>query len=208
MALDVSGLVADRDYRVVRLAYADRARWSESVPPDASLPFLRLADGRALVGALPVLQYFEETIAGANLLPSDPVERVHARNRALAATELFGALRAVFLTKTETEEQATTSALFALLSCCETGAWSSEPKLDWIMFAAAATVLGSQPQLMGNRAWATLPATRARVEALRCHPLAERTRAPDYEREFEAFFEAFGASRYERGHDSSPPVVQ
>jgi hypothetical protein len=163
------------------------------IPEGASLPVL-VAGSETLSGALPVLQWFEETLPGSKLLPGDAGERVRVRNRALLASELLDATKTLLLSPSTAEEQHTSLALFGVLGRCATRTWSSRPRLDWVLLTSAATVLVSQPKIMQDARWADYPAMKSLLRSLSEDDVAVATRAARYEDEFRAFFRAFGSS--------------
>jgi hypothetical protein len=193
MALSLAGQVAGKDFAVRRLAYPDRPRWREVLPPGTTLPFLT-AGAETLDGGLPVLQFFEETLAGSRLLPEGAAERVRVRNRAIVAADLLDAMRVVFVAASRAEEQKATDDLFSRLSRCEGQAWSPEPRLDWVLLAAGSTILASRPKLRSDARWSACPTMRARTLALSDEEVVRTTRADDYDSAFAAFFLAFGGT--------------
>jgi hypothetical protein len=193
MSLSLTGQVAGKDFAVHRLVYPDRPRWREVIPPGTSLPFL-VAGAETLDGGLPVLQFLEETIPGSRLLPEGAVERVRVRNRAIVAADLLEVMRLVFVAKSPAEEHEATEDLFAHLSRCEAQAWSPEPRLDWVLLAAASTILASQPKVTNDTRWSACPSMRARTLALSEEDLVRATRADGYDAAFAAFFRVFGST--------------
>lgn len=191
IALAGAGKRAASDYEVVRLEYEDAARWRDTIPPETEIPWLT-KDEAHLSGALPVLQWIEETVPGTGLLADHPAERLRSRNRALLATELLSAMRTVFTSKTDEGERTSLDALFAVLARCEAQAWSPRGRVDWVVMAAASTLLASRSRIIADTRWTTLPKTRALVLALSRDDLVTATSTDDYAAAFRAFHRAFG----------------
>jgi glutathione S-transferase len=191
IALELSGV--DRsNIAVTQLAYASRSTWPQVIPTGAGLPFLRCRDADVLYGAVPVLQYFAETV-GSQLLPANPVERVHVRNRALMAIDILSATRPVLVAANNGHLQNSLNSLFAVLQSAENQSWSSLPALDAVLLAAAATVLCSQPQILEDARWSSMQTLLNRLHALSEHPVVLATRAQNYRTEFSEFFASFGS---------------
>jgi glutathione S-transferase len=193
LALTLADNTEGTSFVVKRLPYADMPRWAEEIPTGASLPFVTTA-GMSLGGGLPVLQFLEETIPRSALLPTDPLERVAVRNRALLAVDVFNVLRPVFVAQTRNEEMRARDVLFATLMRCEGEAWSTIQRLDWVLLAAASTLIAVHPKLMDDPRFAQCPGMYARISLMSGHDAVVATRAPDYEAEFGRFFRAFGSN--------------
>jgi glutathione S-transferase len=194
MVLAATGRVAGRDFEVRRLEYKDVATWGPLIPTGADIPWMTTKDKEVLSGTLPVLQFIEETIPGAELLADDATERVRSRNRALLAVEVLTAMRLVFVSKTHEEERATTEALFGILGRCEAQPWSSHGRIDWVLLAAASTILASRAKIMIDARWSAAPKTKALVLALSKEDVVVSTRIGAYDDEFREFYKAFGGT--------------
>jgi hypothetical protein len=193
IALTLAGKQQERDFTVRRLLYPDMARWSEFIPAGVELPFLTTGLDHVF-GSLPILQWIEETVDGSRLLPEQAVERIRTRNRALVALDLFGVMRGVLVSKTLDEQTVATSALFNMLKKCEALSWSAAPRLDWVLLAAATTILTSQDKIMNDDRWSGLPRLRDQARNISEHPVVMSTKAQNYSVEFSAFFRATGSS--------------
>jgi glutathione S-transferase len=153
--------IAVHDIQVTVLTYAQRADWAKSIPSGAGLPFMRVgghSGAVVLTGTLPVLQFIDETLQGAKLLPSDAAQRVHVRNRALVAIDVLNASRPVLTAQTHDTLQSALHALFAVLLNANTQQWSTLPTLDAVVLAAAATILCCQPVIFNDGRWSSLSA--------------------------------------------------
>ena len=194
MALAATGRVAGKDFEVGRLEYKDVANWGPLIPAGAEIPWMTTKEKEVLSSVLPVLQFLEETISGAKLLADDATERVRSRNRALLAVELLNAMRLVFVSKTPEDEHATTEALFGILARCEAQPWSSHERLDWVLLAAASTILASRAKIMSDARWIAAPKMKALVLALSKEDVVASTRIGAYDDEFREFYKAFGGT--------------
>jgi glutathione S-transferase len=190
LALTALGRTPEKDFRVHRLSYDAMKSWQ--IPAGASLPFL-VVEGEVLSGGLPVLQYFIDAAPNSELLPDAPAMRVHVRNRALLAFELFGAMRPFLVSKSSDEAQHTGEGLFACLARCEAQSWSKAYHLDRLVLTAAATILTSQARIMEDVRWEKCVALRRLIIELSDDPRATSTRAANYEAEFGSFFRAFAS---------------
>jgi glutathione S-transferase len=191
IALGRAGKQRDTDFSVLRLEYPQMASWP--IPPGASTPYLRTQNGTLLWGSLPVLQYFEETLPNAKLLPESREERIWVRNRALLAMELIMALRPILVAKSEDEYQSGIQNFFVAAKPAEAAPWSSELFLDRIVLSAFATVAASQAHFMANAAWSNAPMLMAFTQRLPQTPLVHAARAARYDETFREFFQAFGS---------------
>jgi glutathione S-transferase len=191
IALELSG-IDPSNITVTQLAYAARSTWQQVIPTGAGLPFLRCRDTDVLYGALPVLQYFAETVS-SQLLPTNSVERVHVRNRALLAMDILSSTRPVLVAANQDHLQTSLITLFAVLQSAENQSWSALPAIDAVLLAAAATILCSQPRILADARWDSLQALRSRLNALSEHQVVLATRAQNYHAEFSAFFSTFGS---------------
>ena len=194
MALASTGRVAGKDFEVGRLEYKDVANWGPLIPAGAEIPWMTTKDKEVLSGTLPVLQFIEETFPGAKLFADEATERVRSRNRALLASELLNAMRLVFVSKTAEEERATTEALFGILGRCEAHPWSSRGRIDWVLLAAASTILASRAKVMSDSRWSAAPKMKALVLALSKEDVVVSTRIGEYDDEFREFYKAFGGT--------------
>jgi hypothetical protein len=193
IALAATGIAVGVGYEARRLDYEDMPRWGELIPPGADVPWLT-KDKETLWGALPVLQWFEETIPGSKLLPDDATERVRVRNRALLAADLRNTMRTVFISKSSPEQLATTEALFGVLRRCEALPWSEKCRLDWVLLAAASTILASREKIMSDPRWSGVPRMKALVLEASQDDGVVATRTAGYNDEFRAFYRAVGGT--------------
>jgi hypothetical protein len=191
IALEMSG-IKPANVVVTQLAYSARSTWPQVIPAGTGLPFVRCRDADVLHGALPVLQYLAETV-NAKLLPPDAVERVHVRNRALVAMDILTATRPVLVATNNDALQKSLTCLFTVLEVADKTPWSTLPTIDGVLLAAAATILWSQPQILADARWGSIPKLREQLHLLSEHPDVLATRALNYQSEFSDFFAAFGS---------------
>lgn len=103
IALALKGLAYD--YRPVNLLKGEQTGAEyRRISPQGLVPTLITDDGTALTQSLAIIEYLEETQAGASLLPKDPEGRARARAIALAIAceaQPFGNLRILNYLKDE-----------------------------------------------------------------------------------------------------------
>ncbi len=153
---------------------------------------MTLPEGQWLSGELPVLNMFDE-LAGikTHLLPTNPIERVQTRNRAMVAQDLLLPLRSLFVDLNELAFRTAEKAIVAKLMAADELPWSSAMHVDRIVLAAFSTLTASRKGLLDR--WSKhAPTIVTLLKKLAETPLVRKLRTEEYDQQFQAFFAAFG----------------
>jgi glutathione S-transferase len=197
--LEKKGLKKDIDFRVTYLPIYDLPKSLFELSPKGSMPVLKLDDGRILLRSVAINAYFDETIS-PSFFPEDAYDRAIHRGMILTCGDLLDHMRVVYTAKEETVMNAALYKLFAGLKDIQQdlqiyidNQGKSAVQMVECSFAALFTLLLNFEKVKSDGRWFNLRNVRDYADKLLMDETVFSTRCPNYDSEFDKFFNYFGS---------------
>ncbi len=197
--LEKKGLKQNIDFKVTRLPIYNLPEWLFELSPKVSMPLLKLSDNRILSRSVTINGYFNETIE-PSFLPLDSFERAQHRGLIFTCGELLDFMRNVYTAKDESVMNINIDKIFAGLQDIKkdlrtlidkTG--THETQMVECSFMAFFTVLLNFDMLKNDKRWQNMTELKAYADKLIADPIVINSKSPDYNKEFDNFFNHFGS---------------
>jgi len=194
----LAGKAPGADAEITYLAYPTLSKTAPLHSPTGELPILKLS-GTAASTSTEHMAEFLDAQWGAELLPSDPAERLRVRGIERSAGAALDKLRGVFTARDATGLDAAFASLFPALAEIERALDEEQgpdtlTRMDFVALAPLASLTGEFAAVREHPGWKALPKLAARMAAYRSDERVAASRCPDYAREFEAFFAMTGSA--------------
>jgi glutathione S-transferase len=198
--LEKKGLRQNVDFKVTRVPIYDLPKWLFELSPKGSMPVLKLAGDRILLRSVAINAYFDETIK-PSFLPADAYERAVHRAMILTCGDLLDQMRNVYVAKEEAAMNTAIDKLFAILKDTEKDLLpviakqgKNEAQMVECSFAALFTLLLHFDKLKNDKRWHDMQAIQTYADKLITDPVVINSKSPDYEGEFDKFFNHFASA--------------
>jgi glutathione S-transferase len=198
--LEKKGLQKNIDFKVTYVPIYDLPKWLFDLSPKGSMPVLKLADDRILLRSVAINAYFDETIA-PSFFPADAYERAVHRGMILTCGDLLDQMRIIYTSKDAVLMNATIDKLFVGLRDAEKDLQSimamqghQEVQMVECSFAALFTLMLNFDKLKNDTRWFTIRDIRTYADKLIADSIVVDTKCPDYNGEFDKFFNHFGSA--------------
>lgn len=198
--LEKKGLKKDINFKVTYVPIYDLPKWLFELSPKGSMPVLKMNDGRVLLRSIAINAYFDETIP-PSFLPADAFERAQYRALILTCGDLLDTMRNVYTTKEATAMNASIDKLFNQLKDTEKDllpiiekAGITETQMVECSFAAFFTLMLNFEKLKSDKRWYEIRAIRDYADRLITDPIVLAAKCPNYNDEFDKFFNHFGSA--------------
>jgi glutathione S-transferase len=198
--LEKKGLKKNVDFTVTYVPVYDLPKWLFELSPKGSMPVLKLADNRILLRSVAINAYFDETIE-PSFLPADAFDRAIHRGLILTCGDLLDQIRVVYTSKDETVMNTAIDKLFSGLKDAEidlqpiiTRQGQNETQMAECSFAALFTLMLNFGKLRNDSRWFNIKEIRTYADKLIADPIVINSKCPDYNGEFDKFFNYFGSA--------------
>jgi glutathione S-transferase len=198
--LEKKGLQKDIDFKVTYVPIYDLPKWLFELSPKGSMPVLRMNDNRILLRSIAINAYFDETIS-PSFFPMDAFERAKHRGLILTCGDLLDLMRNVYVTKDETQMNGALDKLFAGLKDAEKDLQiviekqgKNEVQMVECSMAALFTLMLNFEKIKLDSRWANLSGIRTYADKLMAESVVLNAKCPDYNGEFDKFFNHFGSA--------------
>ncbi|MFM8912573.1 MAG: glutathione S-transferase N-terminal domain-containing protein [Flammeovirgaceae bacterium] len=197
--LEKKGLKQGIDFSVTRIPIYDLPKWLFEISPKGSMPVLKLTDTKILLRSIAINAYFDETIK-PSFLPEDAYERAVHRALILTCGDLLDQMRNVYTSKEETAMNTAINKLFTGLKDAEKDLLpiiaqqgQNEAQMVECSFGAFFTLMLNFDKLRNDKRWYDLQTIRDYADKLIADPIVIHSKSPDYNGEFNKFFNYFGS---------------
>lgn len=197
--LEKKGLKRNQDFTVTYVPIYDLPQSFFNLSPKGNMPVLLLPDNKFLVRSAAIYEYINETIS-PGFLPADAYERALHRELIIICSDLLNQLRAVFTGKEEAIVNSAIEKLFEDMKNAEEQLLpliekhrQVEAQLAESTFGAFFTLVLNFNKLKNDKRWNGLSTIKSYAEALVTDPIISGSRCPDYNEEFDKFFNYFGS---------------
>lgn len=194
------GMKQDFDFKVTRVPIYDLPKWLFELSPKGSMPVLKFADNRILLRSVAINAYLDETIE-PSFLPVDAYERAVHRGLILACGDLLDLMRNVYTAKDESVMNTAIDKLFAALKDLEKDLnpiiakqGQSEVQMLECSFASFFTLILNFDKLKSDNRWNDMITIRTYADKLIADPIVISSKSPNYNDEFDKFFNHFGSA--------------
>jgi glutathione S-transferase len=198
--LEKKGLKQDVDFKVTRVPIYDLPKWLFELSPKGSMPILKLSDNRILLRSVAINAYFDETIE-PSFLPTDAYERAVHRGLILTCGDLLDQMRNVYTTKDEAIMNTAIDKLFTGLKDAEKDLFpviakqgQNETQMVECSFGAFFTLMLNFDKLKNDKRWYDIRTIRTYADKLIADTIVINSKSPDYNGEFDKFFNYFGSA--------------
>jgi glutathione S-transferase len=198
--LEKKGLQKNTDFTVTYVPIYDLPKSLFELSPKGSMPVLKLADGKILLRSVAINAYFDETIA-PSFFPADAYDRAVHRGMILTCGDLLDHMRVVYTSKDETVMNTAIDKLFAGLKDAEKDLLpiiakqgQNEMQMVECSFGALFTLMLNFDKLKNDNRWENLTAIKNYAHTLITDPIVVQTKCPNYNEEFDKFFNYFGSA--------------
>lgn len=197
--LEKKGLQKNKDFKVTYVPIYDLPKWLFELSPKGSMPVLKFNDGRVLLRSVAINAYFDETIL-PSFFPADAFERAQHRALILTCGDLLDSMRNVYTAKEATAMNVAIDKLFAQVKEVEkdllpvinkTG--QNEMQMVECSFAALFTLMLNFEKIKSDKRWDNLSEMRQYANKLVADPIVQNSKCPNYNDEFDKFFNHFGS---------------
>jgi glutathione S-transferase len=179
--LEKKGLKRDVDFTVTYVPIYDLPKWLFELSPKGSMPVLKFSDNKILLRSVTINAYFDETIEPA-FFPTDQMRMVYTSKDAVAMTiaidKLFAGLK-------DAEKD---------LQPIIANQGKNEAQMVECSFGALFTLMLNFDKIKKDERWANLKDVKAYADKLMADPIVLGSKCPDYNGEFEKFFNHFGSA--------------
>jgi glutathione S-transferase len=197
--LEKKGLKKNIDFMVNYVPIYDLPKWLFELSPKGSMPVLKLADGKILLRSVAINAYFDETIT-PSFFPADAYDRAVHRGIILSCGDLLDQMRVVYTSKDEAVMNTAIDKLFIGLKDAEkdlqpiiANQGQNEAQMVECSFGALFTLMLNFDKLRNDSRWFNLREIRAYADQLIADPVVINSKCPDYNGEFDKFFNYFGS---------------
>jgi glutathione S-transferase len=196
------GLVADKvpgkDFKLTYLDYATLRQTSRLHSGSGELPVLKL-DGQPVSTSADAIAEYLDAVLGAGLLPAAPLERLRVRGGERLVSNILDRMRTLFVARDVADLDASYKELALAAAAIEQNLGERETPgsladLGYVALAPLASLTGAFVPLRDHALWRATPKLKAFLEACRSDERVNRSRCPDYDREFCAFFAMTGSN--------------
>jgi glutathione S-transferase len=198
--LEKKGLQKNTDFTVTYVPIYDLPKSLFELSPKGSMPVLKLADGKILLRSVAINAYFDETIA-PSFFPADAYDRAVHRGMILTCGDLLDHMRVVYTSKDETVMNTAIDKLFTGLKDAEKDLLpiiakqgQNEMQMVECSFDALFTLMLNFDKLKNDNRWENLTAIKNYAHTLITDPIVVQTKCPNYNEEFDKFFNYFGSA--------------
>jgi glutathione S-transferase len=198
--LEKKGFKKNDNFTVTYVPIYDLPKWLFELSPKGSMPVLKMNDGKVLLRSVTINAYFDETIA-PSFFPADAFMRAQHRGLILTCGDLLDQMRMVYTSKEEAAMNTAIDKLFVGLKDVEKDLSSiierkgkNEAQMVECSFAALFTLMLNFDKLKNDPRWDNLHTLRNYAHALIEEPIVKNTKCPDYNAEFDKFFNFMGSA--------------
>lgn len=197
--LEKKGLKRNQDFKVTYVPIYDLPPSLFELSPKGNMPILKLPENKLLVRAAAIYAYIDETY-NPGFMPEDAYERALHRELILICSDLLNQLKVVFTSKEEISLVTAIDKLFEgltdinklLLPLIEK-LGQTETQMVESNFGTLFTLLLNFNKLKNDKRWDNLPTLKTYAEALADDPIVIGSKCPNYNKEFDKFFNYFGS---------------